>query len=270
MQKVFCWILVLSFFYSCSGIKKNKNEFDRTDIIKFHISKIIEFASFYHLEIPEPEKINHIDSFDNEGFKKKAIAFGENGKPERIMMYSYLQDDLISIEGFSPDSGFIFKEVRNYNEKHQRQDLYFYQPDGSYKYRNSATFDPEGNMVELKWYWTTGLSAVNKYVYEKGNMVRNTEFGPEGNLRYQWNFTYDENNHLIESVQFSPEGKTISKIANRYNVDGLLVEQINYFGESVQNIYTYKYNNKKLLVEKILYSGTKKISASFRYEYEYY
>ena len=101
-------------------------------------------------------------------------------------------------------------------------------------------------------------------------MIENKQFGADGTFQNRWKHQYDENNNLLEAIQYSADSTVNYKITYKYNVDKLLVEQTNNYGESVQKSTTFKYNKKNLLSAKKEYTSGERISAIYRYQYEFY
>lgn len=266
--------LILSFavcVLSCSHKQKSEEEKERALMMKCHVSAVKETTVIFHLGIAENERLSYRHEFDKNGCKTKSIAYSETAMPERIMTREFdATGNLVCTIGLNPDSSLLYKEVRSYDETNNRKDLYFYLPDGTYKYRNSAVYDDKGKMTELKWYWPEGLKAINRYMYEGQNMLSNTEYGSEGELKYRWHYRYDRNNNLVEAMQLSPGGELNYKITRTYNAQNLLVKEENGNGDIPLKITAYEYNPQRLLTSKTEFSSGGRIAAIYNYRYEYY
>ena len=265
-------ISLMLFIFSCSNDSKIKTEeqLEHEMVLKHRIKKITEFMPSIVFGAEQKEQVSNLRFFDEKGFKKKEISYFD-GSIENIVTYEYDKAGNLIIEnGIRSDSSFLYKITRSYYENNLRKELYFYLPDGSYKYRNLATYDKSGKMIELKYYWPDGLKAINKYQYKGNRKIEDTEYAPNGDFRYNWIYKYDNRDNLIEAVQYYPDSIINRKITYEYDAGKLLIKQRNYFGESVQNIFLFTYDDKKLVSSKIEVSAAGMISAKYRYEYEFY
>lgn len=270
--KCFKFIILLLCISACSsdsGIK-TEEQLEQEWTLKYKIKNVTEYKTPFKFGTEENEQLSHFKFFDEKGLKQKEIGYS-NGSIETISLFEYdKNENLLNVKGINSDSGFLFKVTRTYYENNLRKDLYFYLPDGTYKYRNLATYDKAGKMIELKYYWTDGLKAINKYQYRGNKKTEDTEYSPEGEFRYKWIYKYDNRDNLIEALQYYPDSIINSKIIYEYDSGKLLTKQSNHFGESIQTIFLFTYNDKKLLSSKIEISAAGMISAKYRYQYEFY
>lgn len=270
IQNVFLFI-ILFHFSSCSynSVSKSEDQIEMEFALKHRIKSITEFkdAQFGSFE---KEQISHWKTFDEKGLKKKEIGYSD-GKIESVVTYEHdNQGNLICSNAIKSDSSFLFKATMNYYENNLRKELYFFLPDGTYKYRNIATYDNDGKMTELKYYWPDGLKAQNKYVYDGNNKIEDTEYAPDGQFRYKWKYKYDSDDNLTEAVQYYPGNRINGKINYEYDSNNLLIKQVNFFGESVQNVISFEYNSQKLLSLKTETTYFGIVSSKYKYQYEFY
>ena len=264
-------ISLLVYISSCSisSTTKTEEQLEHEMALKYKIKSISEYQIDSQFGLKKKE-LNYFRLFDEKGLKQKEIAYFE-GSIENIITFEYdINSNLLNSNAIKTDSSFLFKIARNYYENNLRKELYFYLPNGTYKYRNFATYDNSGKMIELKYYWPDGLKAINNYVYEGDKKTEDTETAPDGKFRYKWIYKYDKNGNLVEAVQYYPNNIINAKITYEYNSDNLLTKQINYSGESISIIYSFTYNDKKLLSSKTETTSSGMIAAKFGYEYEFY
>lgn len=265
-------IIVLFCISSCSIDYKTKTEeqLEHEMAVKHKIKSITEYKIIFQFGLEQKERINRLKSFDKNGFKQKEIAYSE-GNIENSSTFEYDKSgNLLNVNAINPDSSFLFKITRNYYENNLRKDLYFYLPDNTYKYKNVATYDKSGRMTELKYYWPDGLKSINKYSYRGSKKMEDTEYSPEGEFRYKWIYQYDNRDNLIEAVQYYPDNKINAQVRYEYYRGKLLLKQNNYFGESLQNVFSFTYNDKKLIESKTETTSGGMISAKYSYRYEFY
>ncbi len=265
-------IILLFCVSSCSSDYKSKTEeqMENEMALKYRIRNITEYKTTFQFGNQQNKQISNLKIFDENGMKKKEIGYSL-GSIENIITFEYDKNgNLLNESGIKKDSSFLFKITRSYYENNLRKELYFYLPDGTYKYRNLATYDKSGRMIELKYYWPDGLKSINKYVYRGHKKTEDTEYSPDGEFRYKWIYKYDNKDNLIEAVQYYPNNIINRKITYEYDLGRLLVKQSNYFGESIQNIFSFAYNDKKLMSSKIETSAGGMISAKFSYQYDFY
>lgn len=273
-MKIILYVLFFVFctlFVNCSDINKTVEEKERDLIVKCKIKSITEYMTVIHLGIEEDEIVSREKNFNEKGLIIKEKNFSSKGNVECINFYEYdNNDNLILKTGLNEDSSLLFKEARTFDVKNNRKELYFYLPDGTYKYRNIAVYDDEGRMIKLDWYWPTGFKARNLYKYDDFKKIEDVEYDPEGKFLYKWVYSYNEKGNLIGAVQYYPNSFLNCKIIYEYNIFNMLSKQINYFRESVQGVTTFNYDKNNLLKVKTEYSSTGRVTAKYRYKYEYF
>lgn len=269
---IFTPIILLICISSCSTDNRNKTEEQQEHemALKYSIKKITEFKNTFQFGTGQKEQICRLKIFDENGLKQKEVTYFD-GNIESNLTFEYDKNgNLLNINAENPNNSFLYKINRNYYNNNLVKELYYYHEDGTYKYRNFATYDNSNRMIELKYFYPDGLKSVNKYSYRGHKKTEDTEYAPNGEFRYKWIYKYDNRDNLIEAVQYYPNKIINSKITYEYDQSRLLVKQINYFGESIQNIFTLTYNDKKLLSSKTETTSGGMISAQYRYQYEFF
>lgn len=257
---------------SCSTDHSTKSEeqLEREMVVKYRIKSITDYKIDIDFGVEQKEQMIHVRNFDENGLKQKETTF-TNGFLTSSRTFEYDNNgNLLTVNAIEPDSSIMFKAVMNYYENNLRKEYYFYLPSGAYKYRNLATYDKEGKMTELQYFWPDGLKAVNKYKYEGDRKTEDTEYAPDGKFRYNWIYKYDKKDNLTEAVQYYPDNKLNGKIIYEYDQNNLLVKQTVYVEEFLSTIMGFTYNDKKLLSGKTETTPGGRLSAKYRYEYEYY
>ncbi|MBI4947359.1 MAG: hypothetical protein HY840_13285 [Bacteroidetes bacterium] len=264
------WFLVLVLLSSCSYHLKTEEEAERELMLRNKVKSITELTTPVRVSLDAEEYISKETIFDQNGFKRKVVNHNADGSIESTVTCGYdKNNNLILTQGANSDKT-SFKETRSYDNHNNRIDLYHYLSDGSYKYRNRASYDSKGRMIELDWYWPTGLSAKRFYVYDGENMKEESEYSPQGQLLYKWKYKQDANNNLIEAVQYKPDSTILSKKVFFYSNVNQLIKRIFYSGESIQNSQTYEYNKNGLMSAKNDFNPFGKVSVKYRYQYEYF
>ena len=265
-------IILLFCVSSCSTDYRNKTEeqLEHEKVVKYKIKSIKQFKNTFQFGIEQKEQLSRLENFDENGFKQKEIIYSDGNIESNINFEYDKNGNLINANSSTPKNSFIYKITRNYYENNLIKELYYYHADGTYKYRNIATYDKSGRMTELKYFYPDGLKSINKFVYSGHKKTEDAEYAPTGEFRYKWVYKYDNKDNLIEAIQYYPNNIINSKITYEYDQGRLLLKQINYFGESIQNISSFTYNEKKLLSSKTEMASGGMISAKYTYQYEFF
>ncbi len=263
-------LLILFVFPSCSNHQKTDDENERDKMLSNKVKKMTEFTTSVYSGIDQKEYISSVVFFDNKGCLSRETKYAPDGSTESSTTCEYdLNGNRIVTKGSIADSS-AYKETRSYDGDNNRIELIHFLSVNTYKYRNIASYDKEGRMIGLDWYWPSGLCEKRKYSYENDTKIKEEAFSPTGDLLYSWAYKYDKNNNLIEAVQHNANNSVLSKILYVYGNYNLLAKKTFYAGESVQNSQTYEYNKHGLLVGKADYNPYGKIYAKYRYEYEFF
>ncbi|MBI2968297.1 MAG: hypothetical protein HYY40_10870 [Bacteroidetes bacterium] len=257
---------------ACSQAVTTGQEKERELIKKNKIQSITEYVIFTHLGIEDKEYINHVRLFNREGLLIKETIFLKEGRMDFFAIHEYdRNNNLILTTAMKPDSSFFYKETLSYDGNHNMTEkVYFEQPNGPYFYKNTAVYDSRRRMQEYFWWWPTGLKAINTFTYDGMKMREKMECDPMGKFLYKWVFKYNEKENLTEAVQYYPDSILNSKITYKYDLFNRLTKQINYTRGSIQKTATFEYDRKNLLTSKTEYSSAGRVSAKFRYLYEFF
>ena len=238
---------------------------------KNKVKSLTENKTIFLLGVEQKSNLNQFIQFDKSGSRVKEIQYKEDGSIDCINTIGYNSDgNLIFKKGINADSSIVYKVTVSYDENKNRKELFFYLPDGTYKYRTISTYDRDGRMTELSWYWPTGFKSKNQYQYIGRRKIKDTEYDPQGKFTYVWEYEYDEKGNVISAKQFYPHNIINGKITYEFNKDNLLIKQVNYFGESIQGILTFEYDNKELLSTKTEYNSKGSVSAKYTYQYVFF
>jgi hypothetical protein len=269
--RIFLFIFLLLTVSCIENPIKTEEEKERELVLQNKISRTTVYRTNIRLGIKEKEELHQVRNYNPEGYLIRTTDYSDKNQIEFIYDYSYdTSDNLISITGIDSLGQLTSKVVRSYNNQNKLHELYYYLPDGTYKYRNVRTYDKDGRESELAWYWTTGFKSKNVYRYQGWNKISDTELDTEGKSAYEWKYKYDKRNNLVEAAQYYPGEILTTKIIYQYNNDNSLVRQNNYQGSALLNSIVYTYDSRKLLSSKTEYSPSGKPAVVFRYEYSTY
>ena len=84
-------------------------------------------------------------------------------------------------------------------------------------------------------------------------------------------YSYDENGKLLESSEMTARDVLVNKVENKYNEEGLLVEQIGFDSESIitwKAVFNYKNGLKSDVSEENCYNAEGTLVGKLVYKYE--
>ncbi len=123
------------------------------------------------------------------------------------------------------------------------------------------------------------LAAVSEYD-ENNNLICKTKFDwyrPSDNFgKISWKnkYKYNAKNQLVEEVEYDRDGSEFTKKVYTYDDDGNKETETRYSHGNLQNTYSYKYNNRGLLIEvtqsgptTLLGDGPRSLISLETYEY---
>lgn len=271
-SKVYLLVIIL-FISSCSHITSNKTDEEKERLVmqKNKVKRITEYQTSFFGALENKEQLSRVKVFDKNGLKIKEEQYMD-GSIDCVISNEYdKEDNLILSIGLNTSGGLVYKETRSYDKDNNRKELVFYLPDGTFKYKNFSVYDKEGKLIERNWYRPDGFKAKNKFTYNGLKKIEDTEYAPDGSFRYKWVYRYDAKDNLTEAVQYYPNDIINAKITYQYNHYNQLVKQTDYFGDSIQDIVTFEYDKKTLLLSvKTEYTPNEKISSRYKYQYEFY
>jgi len=148
---------------------------------------------------------------------------------------------------------------------------------------NSFAQPNTSNMVKVKEVYsfnkiklffcsfTKDSTLVNRIFFDRnGNKVKEYYFSKNEEIESIVFHEYDEDNYRIKSVYSNPKGDTLKIIdARKEGIDGLMDVRGRRCGDSYVKC---EYNNKNLVIKKIVYDGErmKKIVVQNSYTYQYW
>lgn len=143
-----------------------------------------------------------------------------DNKNNKIEWIDYLSDGTISLrsthkynEGgneieqnrYSSDGSLLDKWIFKHDEKGNVIELYDYEPDGSLDRTFLKQYDEKGNKIEVSIYRFGKLISKETWIYdEKGNIIDQTELGPNGSLiqKYTYKNEFDNNGNWIKQISY--------------------------------------------------------------------
>jgi hypothetical protein len=138
-----------------------------------------------------------------------------------------------------------------------------------------------------------GVSTKQKFVSDydqRGNLVRRVEYGPDGSMRVQESYTYDDKDNLVEVVvngkkrtysyrsndngqveaqQFDAEGKLRERTQLRNDGSGNVIEESRYAADGrrlERQLHTYQSNNA--ISQTLVYGPDTNLASRITYDYE--
>jgi hypothetical protein len=269
-MRILFFFLTIIFFAGCSHSPKSEEDKERNRRVRNNIQSITEYKTSFTPNAAEKEQLSHLKIFNKKGFAVKEITYSESGIAEYILTHEYdKNDNLISSIKKNSDSSTLGKEVRSYDEKNNLKELIHFLPDGKIEYKYAYLYGNEGTMAEMDIYWPTELSAVHKYTYEGKNKSEDAEYSGERKFLGKWSYKYDPHGNLLEATQSDPDSSKSRKITYLYNMINQVIRQATYSGESLQNTLSFEYDKKYLLSVKTEFSSIGKITAKYRYQYNF-
>ena len=119
-----------------------------------------------------------------------------------------------------------------FNEKGNKLEENWFNPDGRLDFKWTYKYDDKGNQIEENGFNSDGrLSFKSTYKYDdKGNKIEQNSFNPDGSLGSKYTYKYDDKGNKIEENSFNPDGSLYYKATYKYTYDqqGNWTQQITY------------------------------------------
>ena len=166
------------------------------------------------------EKFGEVVKGDALGFGKNLqITFNEKGNK-------------LEENWFNPDGRLDFKWTYKYDDKGNKIELNSFNHDGSLDSKFTFKYDDKGNQIEQNWFNPDGrLDFKWTYKYDdKGNQIEENGFNSDGRLSFKSTYKYDDKGNKIEENSFNPDGSLYYKATYKYTYDqqGNWTQQITY------------------------------------------
>ncbi|MBI4947360.1 MAG: hypothetical protein HY840_13290 [Bacteroidetes bacterium] len=270
MRTLFSFLSVL-LLSGCLQPQKSDEEKERDRLIRNKIKSITEYKTLFTSNMAaKKEQPSHLKIFNAKGFTVKEINYNESGTAEHILTHEYdRNDNLICSITKASDSSLLGKATRSYDEKNNLKELIYFLPDGTIEYKYTYLYNSEGKMTEMNVYWPDVLSAVHTYIYDGKKKSEDAEYSAERKLLGKWNYKYDAHGNLLEAIRSDSDSGKNKKITYLYNTINQVIRQTTYSGEALQNTQSFAYNKKYFLSVKNEFSSDGKITARYRYQYNF-
>ena len=119
-----------------------------------------------------------------------------------------------------------------FNEKGNKLEENWFNPDGRLDFKWTYKYDDKGNQIEENGFNSDGrLSFKSTYKSDdKGNKIEQNSFNPDGSLGSKYTYKYDDKGNKIEENSFNPDGSLYYKATYKYTYDqqGNWTQQITY------------------------------------------
>ncbi len=130
---------------------------------------------------------------------------------------------------------------------------------------------PKGNPSEMTEYRGTSLDTLKKYCtvsYEKGRVVSEKNFNPDGTEKSAIAYTYSESGKVMRITGTDSSGNEKWSYSYSYNQDGNLSEEISFDADkNIEWKAVYEYTEKKEVSEKRTISKDDKITLIEQFAY---
>ncbi len=275
IQYCFLIIFLCVMGLGCSDLEstnRNKKKTEHELILEYRIKSISEYQSLVHLDVPEKEKIHHVDQYDEKGNLQTATGYLNDGNVDFISTCTYDKDgNLLEKKSTKKGGFFISRDLKSYDTKNRRnQNLHFEDPTDPFLYGNINAFDTLGRLIESYIFWPTGAQAIQSYTFNGMMMVVNEQHAYNGGFQYRWAYKYDKNENQIEAIQYDQDSVVRARSLFAYDRNNQLIEKTDYLEGSVAYHARYTYDAKFLMSTKTEYSTFGRVSATYRYKYEYF
>lgn len=200
------------------------------------------------------------NSTDDYHYRKTKYEYSEQGN--LITRLQFIDDYIFQRDEYSYDeNGEEIKpldsedetHIYKYNENNQIIKTTQINSDGSIEKILKYKYNPQGIVIEEAEY-SQEENLRNRYTYNnQGNLIEEEVFLHD-NLKISHN-KYDDFGNQIESLFYDTNDGTLeSRYNNEYDKDGNLISELSYYAKDDRYIkWTYKYNEKNILIEESRY-----------------
>src|SRR5688572_17628188 len=142
LPAVFLYMLLLmTFSCSRSAPPKTAEEKEREQMEQNGIKTITKTKVDFFAGVRQPGQIIQVREYNRHGLLVKETDYRADGTTECIISYVYNDDgQLTDYTAVNADHEFLYKVTKSYNADRKLNELYFYLPGGTYKYRTVATY----------------------------------------------------------------------------------------------------------------------------------
>ena len=202
----------------------------------------------------------------------REFRYLENEKIDFVCNYFYdQQGNITEAKTVKQDSSLVADIKKKYDSNNLIVEQYCYEEaGGTFLYHNVFQYDSLKRLVDCHWYWPTGLRVVEKYFYDGMKKKESVNYDPDGKFLFRWVYKYDGQGNIIESTQYYPDSVIKGQIVCLFDKDNNMIKKTNLFEKNVQQSSSYEFDKRGFMINKTEYSPSGKITAKFRYRYEYY
>jgi YD repeat-containing protein len=164
------------------------------------------------------------------------------------------------------------KTVKIYNENGKIEEeiieRFWAEVQKSGSVRKKYYYDSSGMLVYYDVFSDEKFSLKLVYHYDSlGTLLKTAEINSQGNPGFYSQKIYDSVGLLSEEHLFKPDGALYSVKEYRYDSQKQLLEEKGREGKTWKFRWVYQYNNNHQLIERIDYSGEKKLLRKHQYDY---
>lgn len=141
-----------------------------------------------------------------------------------------------------------------YDSKGNNKEYYHYDSQGKLTYKLLEKHDRKGNCTQQKLIDSDNLIKQYTNCYYKGkNLVCDSSFGTNNNLRMYSNYSYDKDDNLIKQTIYNPDGNINSQGIYYYNSNQDMIKSITKVPKTADVVYTftYQYDSQGNWIQKI-------------------
>ena len=197
------------------------------------------------------------DDITEQQFVESETRYSEAGNvlEERRFTADAVLDSLV-INEYDDQNRVVVSSQFDENEELTQKNTFEYLPDG--KVLKKASFYGEGS-PEFSTH----------YVYENGSLVREDSYTDDDFDSTEKTYEYDEAGRLTCQTDFDEDGKTLYRLRQMFNENGLLQERIvDELQANDRRHYVYEYDEKGQRIKELVYNFNEKLIAKIYYVYD--
>ena len=207
----------------------------------------------------------HTIAYDNAGNVVAEADYDEDNVLQNRDEKRYDKTNkLVETKRYSRSGELVRRDVYTYDAQGRLAEIVEYDTFDNLEGREVYTYGDNGRDNEKVVYNAIGAldSRVVERYDERGNCVELSTYDVNG-LTESFAYAYDEANNLLEETRSTTNGLVLSQTSLKYNDKGLLIEYIDNDKFNGQySVTSYRYDDKDNLIEKMSYSGIRRVPDS--------